>query len=99
MFSKEFELKQMHIDAYVMPDCQGKLRKIAARESNWDLYYNDKARYCMSIAKPISGASDSIYGNLSHIYKQIRTGIIKKSELTKYGARILRKNGYDIRAI
>lgn len=99
MFNKEFELKQMHIDAYVMPDCIGHLRKIASKNSNWDLYYNARLNCCESIAKHNSGARDSVYGNLSYIYKQLRTGILKKSQLTKYGIKILKKYGYDLRAI
>lgn len=94
MFSKEFELKQHRINATVMPDCIGKLRKIATAGSNWEIYYNGE--YCRSIAKPGSGASDSVYGNLSYIARQLRTGYIKPSQLTKYGRRIMRRNGYKV---
>ena len=97
MFSKEFERKQMKVNAYVMPECIGKMRKIAVRNSNWDLYYIPDKKYCMSIAKPVSGASNSVYGNLSHIYRQIMNGTIKRSEITAYGWRVLKEYGYNFK--
>ena len=99
MFSKEFELEQMKIDAYVMPDCIGNLRKIATQNSNWEIYYNTKYHFCESVAKTNSGARNSVYGNISYIYKQLKTGHIKKSQLTKYGRRLLEENGYKMQAI
>lgn len=93
---RDLEIKQKKIDAYVMPNCIGCLRKIAIRNSNWDLYYNTRYGFCESIAKPNSGASNSIYGNLAYIYRQIKTGTIKPAQLTKYGRRVLREKGYKI---
>lgn len=94
MLSKDLELKQHKINAYIMPVCLGKRRKIVTECSNWEIYYNGE--YCESIAKPCSGAANSVYGNLNYIYRQIRTGVIKKSQLTKYGARLLKSKGYRI---
>lgn len=93
---RDLETKQKKINAYVMPSCIGYLRKIAIRNSNWDIYYNTKYDFCESIAKPDSGAENSVYGNLTYIYRQINTGIIKPSQLTKYGRRVLREKGYKI---
>lgn len=94
MLSKEFEVRQHQINATVGPECIGNLRKIATESSNWEIYYNGE--YCQSIAKPGSGASDSVYGNLSYIARQLRTGYIKPSQLTKYGRRIMRQHGYKV---
>ena len=96
MFSKEFEVRQHQINATVGPECIGNLRKIATESSNWEIYYNDQYGYCESIAKPGSGASDSVYGNLAYIARQLRTGYIKPSQLTRYGRRIMRRNGYKV---
>ena len=99
MFSAEFEKKQMHVNAAVMPLCVGKLRKVACAGSNWELYYNPAGGYCMSIAKDISGASDSIYGRIDYIYGQLRRGVIRKGQLTKYGRRVLREHGYNLEKV
>lgn len=99
MFSKEFELEQMKINAYVMPECIGCRRKIVTENSNWEIYYNTKYNFCESIAKENSDASNSVYGNIGYIYRQLISGRIKRSQLTKYGVRLLRKNGYNLRAI
>ena len=47
---RKHEFEQKKINAYVMPNCIGCLRKIAIRNSNWDLYYNAKYGFCESIA-------------------------------------------------
>lgn len=63
---------------------------IANKPGNWCLYFNAKDNIVLSIAKPGSGASDSVYGNIEHIKKQIRRGFLKRSELTRYGERLTR---------
>lgn len=87
---KELEIKQRKIDASHGADCVGKLRKIINGCSNWDIYCHPNGCYCMSIAKPASGASDSVYGDLKHIKRQIATGVIRRSQLTKLGRRLLK---------
>ena len=95
----EFEFKQMHVNADRLPLCIGKLRKIAHASSNWEYFYDPSGGYCMSIAKYSSGACDSVYGNLPYIYAQLRRGVIQKKQLTKYGWRVLRDHGYNLKKI
>ena len=85
---KDLEIKQRKIDASHGADCVGKLRKIVDGCANWDIYYHPGG-YCLSIAKPASGAADSIYGDLKHIKRQVAAGVIRKSQLTKLGRRLL----------
>lgn len=87
---KDLEIKQRKIDASHGADCVGKLRKIVNGSANWDLYYSVSGKYCVSVAKPASGAADSVYGDLRYIKRQIKTGIIRKSQLTKLGRRLLK---------
>ena len=63
---------------------------IANPPGNWTLYYCPANNTVLSIAKPGSGASDCIYGNIDHIKKQIRRGFMKRSYLTRYGERLTR---------
>ena len=86
----EFELNTMHANANIRDLCFGKYRKIATQHSNWELYYKPQTKGVYAIAKDGSGAIDCCYGNMQYIATQVREGIIKKSELTKYGRRLLR---------
>ena len=86
---RELEIKQRKIDSSTGPECIGKLRKIVVGNANWDLYYYPRGGYCFSIAKPESGASDSVYGKPEYIRQQIKTGRINPHNVTKYGRKVL----------
>lgn len=87
---RAYELHQMKIDAYVMPDCIGDYRKITQEGSNWCLYHNPKNGFILSIAKPDSGASDACWAcGLDEIRRRVLCGLIPWKDTTKYGRRAM----------
>lgn len=72
------------------------LYKITENVGNWNIYTDSEHVYMFSIAKPGTGCGCSQYGDIRHIQRMIREGHIKKSELTKLGRKLLRKNGMRI---
>jgi len=86
---RQIERRQMKINASHGPDViNGRLIRATNGDSNWDIYHNTNGGYFMSIAKPDSGAGSTVYGSASYIKGQIERGIIKKSQLTKYGRKL-----------
>ena len=87
---RAYEMRQMKIDALVMPDCIGAWRKITQEESNWCLYHNPKNGFILGIAKPDSGAKDSIWAcGLDEIRRRVVCGLIPWKNVTKYGRRVM----------
>lgn len=90
---RKYEVKQRKINAYQMPLCIGHYRKIATDNSNWELYHDTKWNGIVSIAKPDSGAKDSVWAcNLGEVRRRVYDGRIKEKNLTKYGRRLLGLN-------
>ena len=90
---RKYEAKQRKINAYQMPLCIGHYRKIATDNSNWELYHDTKLNGIVSIAKPDSGAKDSVWAcNLGEVRRRVYDGRIKEKNLTKYGRRLLGLN-------
>lgn len=87
---RAYEVKQRKINAYQMPNCIGHYRKIAADNSNWELYHDMKWGGIVSIAKPESGASDACWAcGLDEIRRRVLCGLIPWKNVTKYGRRVL----------
>ena len=84
----QYERKQAKIADYKGPLCRGKLRKVATTNTNWDIYYNAEKGYLESIAKPDSGARDSIFGDVAHVRNLYKKGSLKWKDFTKYGRRL-----------
>ena len=90
---RSFELHQMRINAYQMPLCIGHYRKIATDNSNWELYHDTKWGGIVSLAKPGSGATDSIWAcKLNEVRRRVIDGRIPAKNVTKYGRRLLGLN-------
>lgn len=65
---------------------------IIADRGNWWTVYDEERNTFYSVAKPDSGAHDSWYGDMFHVKKLLRTGLMKIEELTEEGKEIL---GYE----
>ena len=90
---RAYEMRQMKINAYQMPDCIEKKRKLTQDDSNWCLYYDTQWGCIESIAKPESGCSDSYWAcDLGEIKRRIVCGLIPWKNVTKYGRRLLGLN-------
>lgn len=84
---------QRRANAYIMPDCIGKKRKLTQDDSNWCLYYDTQWRCIQSIAKPESGCKDSYWAcGLDEIRRRVLCGLIPWKNVTKYGRRVLGLN-------
>lgn len=87
---RAYEMRQMKINALVMPDCIGKKRKLTQDDSNWCLYYDTQWGCIESIAKPESGCKDSYWAcGLDEIRRRVLCGLIPWKNVTKYGRRLL----------
>lgn len=84
----DFEKHMMEINAVRMPDCMGKLRKVASMKGNFELYYNTETKGIEAVAKPGSGCVTTCNGSVVYFRKMVRWGDVKQSELTKFGRRI-----------
>jgi len=84
----EYERHQQKINDTQMPDCLKHMRRVTRSESNWNVYYDPIAGYCWSIAKPNSGAGDSVYGGPEHCRRLYYEGHLKWKDFTKYGRRL-----------
>ena len=84
----EYELRQQKINATEMPECVKHLRRVTKCESNWNVYYDPKAGFCWSIAKPNSGAGNSTFGKPEHCRRLYHEGHLKWKDFTKYGRRL-----------
>lgn len=90
---RAIEHHQMQINAHVMPLCIGHYRKIATDNSNWELYHDTKWGGVVSLAKPGSGASDSVWAcKLDEVRRRVLDGRIAPKKVTKYGRRLLGLN-------
>jgi len=87
---RAYEMRQMKINAYQMPDCIGKKRKLTQDDSNWCLYYDAQWGCIESIAKPESGCKDSYWAcGLDEIRRRVVSGLIPWKNVTKYGRRVM----------
>ena len=72
-----------------MPNCMGKLRKVATDRGNFEYYYNTDTKGIESIAKPGSGCRNTCFSSVKYFRWRVMRGDIPKKHLTKFGARLM----------